>query len=132
MEDKNVTTQQYIEQSFLTVLIYLNNVEKGGETQFYDTYEKTETFQVTPAVGSAIVFLHEFLHQGNDVLQGVKYLLRTDICYRKKKDVIETVKSPSFSLNVTPKCAYGSLPQGNYTFSNWDKLYHPSCQHYTD
>ncbi|KAG2389254.1 hypothetical protein C9374_014654 [Naegleria lovaniensis] len=160
MNDGKTIQAQYLEQSFLTVLIYLNNVEEGGETQFFDAKSKQETFQLKPEMGSAVVFCHEMLHQGNDVLAGVKYLLRTDICYMKKKDVIEksavTLKmynDPSHiklwnqdasnqkknrktckktPMKATPPRSYDPLPSGQYIVGDWQVIYHPSCQLYTD
>nr|CAG4716644.1 unnamed protein product [Naegleria fowleri] len=138
---------QYVEQSFLTMLIYLNSVQDGGETQFFDYYSKKEIFQVKPERGSALVFCHEMLHQGNDVLSGVKYLLRTDVCYMKKKDIVEssryvnpkTLKDPSRIKEVSNQQqkkqktrSYASLPEGRYHVGDWQIMYHPSCQLYTD
>ncbi len=64
------------EASRLTFMIYLNDNFKGGETSFDD-------FIIAPRRGTAVVFKHEVKHQGNEILDGVKYVLRTDIMYRK-------------------------------------------------
>jgi prolyl 4-hydroxylase len=29
----------------------------------------------------ALIFRHEFLHEGRPVLEGIKYVLRTDVMY---------------------------------------------------
>jgi len=63
------------EVSKLTFLIYLNSDFDGGETSF-------DNFTVNPKKGSALVFKHELKHQGNEILSGVKYVLRTDIMYK--------------------------------------------------
>ena len=134
--------KQFTEQSFMTFLVYLNDVEKGGETQFFDTYSKEETFDIKPEMGSGVVFLHELLHQGNDVLGGVKYLLRTDICYMKQKEIVEDgQKNINYIMKVSADQKKNKnsqnnilelLPQGDYAISEWQKIFHPSCQHYTD
>ena len=91
-------------------------------------------------MGSAVIFLHELLHQGNDVLSGVKYLLRTDVCYLKQKDIVEDgQKNVNYTFKVGDQKKKNNnnnsleqLPQGEYTISEWQKIFHPSCQHYTD
>lgn len=63
------------EFSILTLLIYLNEDFEGGETCFGD-------FDFKPETGTALVFNHRVLHQGNELIKGVKYVLRTDIMYQ--------------------------------------------------
>ncbi len=65
------------EMSFFTFMIYLNNGFKGGETTFNNN-------KITPVTGMALVFLHSLEHSGNPVIEGTKYVLRTDIMYRKE------------------------------------------------
>lgn len=64
------------ERSFYTVLIYLNEDFKGGETIVENT-------SVRPQTGMALVFLHPLLHEGSPLLQGRKYVLRSDLMYRR-------------------------------------------------
>ena len=73
--------QSYIrnnrEASYFTFMIYLNDGFKGGETRFDDLV-------ITPRKGSALVFYHYLEHEGTEVTEGVKYVLRTDIMFRLK------------------------------------------------
>lgn len=73
-------------QSCYTVNIYLNDNFTGGNTRFYDE-ERRLLFQITPRKGRALVFrqppTQRYLHDGEIVQSGVKYLLRTDIMYRE-------------------------------------------------
>jgi hypothetical protein len=62
------------EESFLTVMIYLNSGARGGETRF-------ENASITPARGLALIFDHYLLHEGAPVLEGQKYVLRSDVMY---------------------------------------------------
>jgi len=64
------------EQSYLTVLIYLNDDVQGGATRFDEIDEI-----VKPKAGKMLIFDHPVLHQGDPVLWGVKYVLRTDAMY---------------------------------------------------
>ncbi|MCU0702068.1 MAG: 2OG-Fe(II) oxygenase [Myxococcaceae bacterium] len=66
------------EVSLLTVLLYLNACESGGATRFLDLERS-----VDPAPGRVLVFNHHLLHEGCPVLTGVKYVVRTDLMYRR-------------------------------------------------
>ncbi len=66
------------EESRLTFMIYLNEDFKGGETKFNDIV-------ITPQVGNALCFIHEQKHEGCPVPEGTKYVLRSDVMYRKTK-----------------------------------------------
>lgn len=71
------------EISQLTFMIYLNGGFEGGETVFYDedSYPTRVRHKIRPEQGKALVFRHAQLHAGAAVLQGVKYVLRTDVMY---------------------------------------------------
>ena len=57
-----------------TLLLYLNDGFEGGATEF-------EALSVAPRRGAALGFRHELRHKGCPVLEGRKYVLRTDILY---------------------------------------------------
>ena len=69
------------EQSWVTMIIYLNDDFEGGATQFIDPFE-----MVNPKEGSMLMFKHRQLHQGDPVTKGRKYVLRTDVMYKKILD----------------------------------------------
>ena len=58
----------------LTLLVYLNSLDKSGATRFRDA--KLEVF---PKAGRALIFRHELWHAGMPVANGTKYVLRTDV-----------------------------------------------------
>jgi prolyl 4-hydroxylase len=64
------------EASGLTFMIYLNDDFEGGATEF-----KTEF--IKPQEGAALVFPHKLPHQGTAIVTGNKYVLRTDVMYRR-------------------------------------------------
>jgi prolyl 4-hydroxylase len=70
------------EKSQLTFMIYLNDGFTGGETNFYFIRDEP-AFSVKPQRGAALVFVHWKLHEGAPVVTGRKYVLRTDILYRR-------------------------------------------------
>lgn len=97
--DGSYVTPDGSEISFLTVHIYLNGSAirdvtdeqdledsekslRGGATRFFG-YGHNE-YDVNPQTGACLIFQHRsLLHSGEEVEQGTKYTIRTDIMYRK-------------------------------------------------
>jgi predicted 2-oxoglutarate/Fe(II)-dependent dioxygenase YbiX len=65
------------ERSCVTVLLYLNEGMTGGETTLIDLGAS-----FSPRRGQALFFQHRLLHEGAEVSDGLKYVLRTDVMYR--------------------------------------------------
>lgn len=63
------------ERSLLTFMIYLNGGFTGGHTEF-------DTLHITPETGLALFFKHRIYHRGTPVVEGQKYVLRTDVMYK--------------------------------------------------
>ncbi|KAI8174478.1 hypothetical protein K4K51_008774 [Colletotrichum sp. SAR 10_75] len=93
MEDGTVYRTHY------TVHLYLNDSaaevgkEKadlvGGATSFLSNDERRKV-DVDPKAGRVLIFQHNRLyHSGDDVIQGTKYTLRTDILYKLVKTEIK-------------------------------------------
>ena len=61
-------------------MMYLNEEFTGGETKFYRD-DRTPHVAVSPQRRMALVFAHFQLHEGAPVLDGRKYVLRTDVVY---------------------------------------------------
>jgi predicted 2-oxoglutarate/Fe(II)-dependent dioxygenase YbiX len=68
------------ERSQLTFMVYLNDDFAGGETKFY-LNNGMPRLEVRPERGTALVFVHQQLHEGAPVVRGRKYVLRTDVMY---------------------------------------------------
>ncbi|MEZ5425846.1 MAG: 2OG-Fe(II) oxygenase [Pyrinomonadaceae bacterium] len=68
------------EQSFYTYIIYLNEGFSGGETCFLVQPE----ILIQPKIGSGLFFQHPIIHEGVEVITGAKYVVRTDLMYRKE------------------------------------------------
>lgn len=62
--------------SRVTLMVYLCDVDAGGETAF-----ASEPLVVAPHAGTAVFFQHALLHESRPVLAGRKYVLRTDVFY---------------------------------------------------
>jgi len=77
--------------SLKTFMLYLNDSDefKGGPTNFYNSqqqhYEKPRDENVIhryyPKTGSCLVFNHCLTHDGGILLEGEKWLLRTEVMY---------------------------------------------------
>ena len=75
------------EASKYTFMIYLNGGVAGGETKFNlkrlgRLPKENEVLSVVPWAGKALLFRHDVLHTGAVVLDGVKYVMRTDVMFR--------------------------------------------------
>lgn len=64
--------------SLLTVLFYLNDDYDGGETRFIDL-----PVAWRGAMGQAFLFPQRALHEGAEVTRGRKYVLRSDVLFRR-------------------------------------------------
>lgn len=71
-----------IEESLYTLMVYLNDDFTGGETKFELKYPH-EQVVVTPKKGMALLFEHYQFHEGSAVTAGIKYVLRSDVMYRR-------------------------------------------------
>jgi predicted 2-oxoglutarate/Fe(II)-dependent dioxygenase YbiX len=67
------------ERSQLTLMLYLNGDFEGGATEF----DVDPALSVRPERGMALLFAHRVRHQGAAVTRGVKYVLRTDVMFRR-------------------------------------------------
>jgi len=80
--------RNFDEVSMLTVNAYLNEGFGGGSTRFYFQDEEEADLVVTPKVGSCVLFRQpmerHYVHDGEEVSSGLKYLLRSDVMYTRK------------------------------------------------
>jgi predicted 2-oxoglutarate/Fe(II)-dependent dioxygenase YbiX len=85
--DGAFTRPDGLESSKLTFMVYLNDGFVGGETVFNlkrvgSIFDTDPVLRVFPTAGTALLFRHDLLHTGAVVLDGVKYVIRTDVMYR--------------------------------------------------
>ncbi len=74
------------EKSLITLLIYLNEEFEGGTTYLIGINEN-----IYPKTGMLLLFDHKILHAGMSVTTGSKYVLRTDVMYRKESTPITEI-----------------------------------------
>jgi len=73
-----------VEASYYTFLTYLNDGYEGGETSFLK-------HTIIPKKGMALIFLHKLYHEGNEVFDGTKYVMRSDVMYRLEQTLIDAL-----------------------------------------
>lgn len=77
----------YRAQSFVTMMLYLNSGGadfQGGGTSFFNA--RGDGFTTAPRAGSVLLFEHFLEHQGDELLGGVKYAIRSDVMYKRDGD----------------------------------------------
>jgi prolyl 4-hydroxylase len=83
--DDHVDSTKGCERRFLNFLIYLNDVDEGGETEFPQMY-KPGTYiplSVKPKVGRMVIFppMWPWLHAGRKPVSGPKYFTHSYLHY---------------------------------------------------
>ena len=68
------------QQSMVTFMVYLNQNFLGGETLFRGG------IRIQPRTGLVLMFTHWQKHMGNEVRDGRKYVLRSDVMYQRTKN----------------------------------------------
>jgi hypothetical protein len=78
------------EKSFITCMVYLNNVAQGGATNFLERNKQIK-FTVQPVAGNCLFFVHRGnLHEGEmmpEESKERKYVIRTDIMYKRPAEL---------------------------------------------
>jgi predicted 2-oxoglutarate/Fe(II)-dependent dioxygenase YbiX len=74
------------ERSHVTFMVYLNDDFEGGATSFCDDsgLMPDGPIRIRPEKGKALLFHHPIMHRGDPVTKGRKYVLRTDVMYRRE------------------------------------------------
>ena len=65
-----------------TILLYLSDDLEGGATRVELT--KSEQVKIAPERGLLLCFDHRLMHEGMPLVRGTKYVLRTDLMWRKR------------------------------------------------
>ena len=68
------------EISLITVLIYLNNDYEGGNTKFL--FDNSTEISITPKIGLICLMDQNILHEVPTLINGVKYIIRTELMYK--------------------------------------------------
>ena len=65
------------------MLFYLNEGHKGGKTTFYKPNGKDVNLEVIPKTGMILLHDHMIDHGVPELKEGVKYVIRTDVMYKR-------------------------------------------------
>jgi prolyl 4-hydroxylase len=123
---------EFIEQSFTTVLVYLNDEFEDGETGYWpdetgihcrykkgsddsSSKQKLHQIRITPQTGKAVLQYQDIMHEGIAPRKGDKYILRTDVIHTQK--IVRPAK-----LKSTPKPHIGE----------WERVFEASCKNYAE
>eukprot|EP00924_Labyrinthula_sp_SR-Ha-C_P013724 augustus_masked-scaffold_5-processed-gene-11.32-mRNA-1 protein AED:0.13 eAED:0.14 QI:0/0/0/1/1/1/3/0/676 len=94
-------------RSMYSIVLFLNETEKGGGTRFYNENQKDNLivedgrvkgkkefidFEVESKVGRCVVFFHNIMHEGIEIEKGVKYIIRSDIMYEREEKLLKNEK----------------------------------------
>jgi hypothetical protein len=83
--DGSYRTPNGSENSKITMQLYLNDDFEGGRTIFLpNNRDNHDTVPFVPKTGSVLLFEHHILHEGEEVLSGCKYAIRSDIMYKHR------------------------------------------------
>ena len=67
-------------KSKITVQVYLNDTDEGGETNFFDN-KGNVVYSLKPKKGTVAFFDHMIFHEGAEVKKGIKYTFRINAMY---------------------------------------------------
>ena len=73
-----------------TFMVYLNGDFVGGETVFREKGVEPGSpgeCSIRPQQGMALFFRHKLWHEGKNVEQGTKYVLRSDVFYEAEPEL---------------------------------------------
>jgi prolyl 4-hydroxylase len=123
--------KEYVQQSFLTLLIYLNDDFEGGQTGYWPDHNgihcrflrnvekqctrKDHQVLIQPKIGMAVIQDQNILHEGLPTTKGIKYILRTDIIHER-----EVIPNPKIKKEDKNKNG------------DWERLFETSCKNYAD
>ena len=124
--------KEYIQQSFFTLLIYLNDNFTGGETGYWPNHQgihcrflrniekqssvKDHQVVVKPKTGKCVVQDQNILHEGLPTTKGIKYILRTDIIHQK-----EIIRNKKIKVDLNKNIV-----------GKWERIFETSCKNYAD
>lgn len=122
--------KEVVQQSFLSLLIYLNDDFEGGETGYWpdingvhcrfiknvdkQSTKKEHQIKIKPTTGLCVIQDQNILHEGLPTTKGIKYLLRTDVIHQKEMNRPDKV--------IIDKSKLGE----------WERLFETSCKNYAD
>jgi len=106
-----VYQRQNGERSSLTFLLYLNDEFKGGATKYLKPFDEHRFIAPKISTGMVVMFQHDIYHEGEPLLGGTKYIVRTDVMYSRHK--VSAVAQERDPLNTRIECSMLECPEQN-------------------
>jgi len=72
------------ERSCITFLLYLNDEFEGGNTKYLKPFDENRFIAPSISPGMVVMFQHDIYHEGQPLLNGTKYIVRTDVMFTQK------------------------------------------------
>ena len=84
--DSGFNPDPLTERTFKTCMVYLNEDYNGGKTRFYYYNSEYKSFlKLKAKAGMCLIFNQNIPHDGEQVENGYKYMMRTDMIYKAVK-----------------------------------------------
>lgn len=128
--------KKYEQMSYMTLLIYLNDDFKGGETGFWTQHDvqgkkehcrflrgienKPHQVLIQPLKGRMLISDQNLLHEGIPPSTGIKYVLRTDIIHEREMIIHDRVRATMKESDFIDR------------LGEWERLFETSCKNYAD
>lgn len=90
--------------SLITLMLYLNTPERGGDTVFLSCDGSSDT-AIAPTAGLCLLFDHDLLHEGALLQSGQKYCIRTDVMFSRRATPAPPPSAPPRVLHPASRSA---------------------------
>jgi hypothetical protein len=128
--------KQYEQMTYMSLLVYLNDDFKGGETGFWTQHDvlgkkehcrflrgiesKPHQVVIKPVKGMALIMDQNLLHEGMAPTSGTKYIIRTDILHEREVEIHAKVRATMIEKDFMDRDG------------DWERIFESSCKNYAD
>eukprot|EP01119_Soliformovum_irregulare_P018518 TRINITY_DN5698_c0_g1_i7.p1 TRINITY_DN5698_c0_g1~~TRINITY_DN5698_c0_g1_i7.p1 ORF type:complete len:700 (-),score=151.24 TRINITY_DN5698_c0_g1_i7:21-2120(-) len=117
------------ERTIYTVMIFLNDDFEGGKTNFFQRDEPASKdedvmLSIEPKMGRAIIFNHDTRHAGAILTRGCKYIMRSEIIFRRKDITSHSYRNDPEYQKVVQLYALGSQYEDSADLDRSHDAYH--------
>lgn len=110
--------ERFGDRSYITVQLYLHDVpeEHGGATTFLSgAFGGGKRVPYQPKCGSVLLFTQDLMHEGSLVRKGLKYTLRTEVMYGRRRAgcALPRAQNSGDAAAPPPQPPLASVPEQN-------------------
>ena len=113
-------------RSLITIMVYLNDDYQNGETIIYDINNNEndkEIFRLKAKPGDCLIFNQKILHEGNEVNNGIKYMIRSDIFYTLEHSDYDEEKEDPIKVRAKDYYRIASIAEAEKDFEKAIEYY---------